>query len=357
MKALVKTAAGPGLSLTEVAKPTVGAADVLIRVLRTGLCGTDLHIEAWDEWAQASVTPPLIVGHEFVGEVVEVGPSVTTVSVGDLVSGEGHLVCGRCRNCRAGRRHLCIRTVGLGVQRNGAFAEYLTLPEGNVWVHAGGGSGGTGAADDPPVDLDVAAIFDPFGNAVHTAMTFETFGEDVLITGAGPIGIMAAAVVRHAGARHVVITDVSDYRLRLAEKVGVSLALDVSTSTVADAQRILGMREGFDVGLEMSGQPSALRDMIANMTHGGRIAMLGLPSSQIAVDWGRIVTHMLTIKGIYGRQMFDTWYRMSVLLERGLDLTPVITGRYGYAQHAEAFAEARAGRCGKIVLDWTHETL
>jgi len=373
VKALVKATPGAGLQLLDVPEPAVGPTDVKIRVLRTGLCGTDLHIDAWDEWAKASIDPPLIVGHEFVGEVVEVGPSVTTVSVGDLASGEGHLVCGRCRNCRAGRRHLCIRTVGVGVQRDGAFAEYLTLPEGNVWVHdpatgsrasqrapaseersgSGAGSGKHGA----DVDLDVAAIFDPFGNAVHTAMAFEVFGEDVLITGAGPIGIMAAAVVRHAGARHVVVTDVSEYRLRLAEKVGVSLALDVSTTPIERAQAMLGMREGFDVGLEMSGQPSALREMISNMTHGGRIAMLGLPSSEIAVDWNKVVTHMLTIKGIYGREMFETWYRMSVLLERGLDLTPVITGRYGYTQYADAFAEARSGNCGKIVLDWTRETL
>ncbi len=349
VKALVKMAAEAGLRLTEVAEPAVGPTEVLVRVLRTGLCGTDLHIEAWDDWAVRSISPPLIVGHEFVGEVVEVGPAVTAVAVGDLVSGEGHLVCGRCRNCRAGRRHLCIRTIGLGVQRDGAFAEYLTLPESNVWVH--------GRAADEPVDLDVAAIFDPFGNAVHTATAFEVFGEDVLITGAGPIGIMAAAVVRHAGARHVVITDVSDYRLRLAEKVGVSLAVNVANTPVAEAQQTLGMREGFDVGLEMSGQPSALRDMIGNMNHGGRIAMLGLPAQEIAVDWSRVVTHMLTIKGIYGREMFETWYRMSVLLGRGLELSPVITGRYGYGQYAGAFAEARRGNCGKIVLDWTRETL
>ncbi|MGH3657133.1 MAG: L-threonine 3-dehydrogenase, partial [Micromonosporaceae bacterium] len=325
--------------------PVVGDTDVLIRVLRTGICGTDLHIDSWDDWARQTVSPPLVLGHEFVGEVVAVGTAVGAterpVSVGDLVSGEGHLVCGRCRNCMAGRRHLCIRTVGLGVHRDGAFAEYVSLPASNVWVHT------------DSIDLDVAAVFDPFGNAVHTATAFNTFGEDVLITGAGPIGIMAAAVVRHAGARHVVITDVSEYRLRLAEKVGVSLALDVSRGSIADAQRHLGMKEGFDVGLEMSGQPSALRDMIANMTHGGRIAMLGLPSEEIAVDWSKVVTHMLTIKGIYGRQMFETWYAMSVLLQRGLDLSPVITGRYGYTQYDLAFAEARSGRCGKVVLDWT----
>jgi threonine 3-dehydrogenase len=345
VKALVKAGSEAGLRLVDVPVPAVGPFDVLIRVLRTGVCGTDLHIESWDDWARRTITPPLTAGHEFVGEVAEVGGSVTSVAVGDLVSGEGHLVCGRCRNCLAGRRHLCVRTVGLGVQRDGAFAEYVTLPESNVWVH--------GKAGSTPIDLDVAAIFDPFGNAVHTAMAFETTGEDVLITGAGPIGIMAAAVVRHAGARHVVITDVSPYRLRLAEKVGVSLALDVSTASVAEAQERLGMKEGFDVGLEMSGQPAALRDMIANMTHGGRIAMLGLPSAEIPVDWARVVTHMLTIKGIYGREMFETWYRMSVLLEQGLDLTPVITGRYPAERFEEAFAEARGGRCGKIVLDWS----
>ncbi|MGH3727986.1 MAG: L-threonine 3-dehydrogenase [Micromonosporaceae bacterium] len=345
MKALVKADSEPGLRLLDRPVPVVGDTDVLIRVLRTGICGTDLHIDSWDDWARQTVSPPLVLGHEFVGEVVAVGTAVGAterpVSVGDLVSGEGHLVCGRCRNCMAGRRHLCIRTVGLGVHRDGAFAEYVSLPASNVWVHT------------DSIDLDVAAVFDPFGNAVHTATAFNTFGEDVLITGAGPIGIMAAAVVRHAGARHVVITDVSEYRLRLAEKVGVSLALDVSRGSIADAQRHLGMKEGFDVGLEMSGQPSALRDMIANMTHGGRIAMLGLPSEEIAVDWSKVVTHMLTIKGIYGRQMFETWYAMSVLLQRGLDLSPVITGRYGYTQYDLAFAEARSGRCGKVVLDWT----
>jgi threonine 3-dehydrogenase len=345
VKALVKADSEPGLTLTDRPQPVIGDTDVLIRVLRTGICGTDLHIHAWDDWAAQTIRPPMIPGHEFVGEVVEIGSAVANgerpVAVGDLVSGEGHLVCGRCRNCMAGRRHLCIRTVGLGVNTDGAFAEYVALPAGNVWVHS------------DPVDLDIAAVFDPFGNAVHTATAFNVFGEDVLITGAGPIGIMAAAVVRHAGARHVVITDVSEYRLRLAEKVGVSLALDVTRSGIADAQRTLGMKEGFDVGLEMSGQPSALRDMIANMTHGGRIAMLGLPSREIAIDWSKVVTHMLTIKGIYGREMFETWYAMSVLLQGGLDLTPVITGRYGYAQYRTAFAEARSGQCGKVVLDWT----
>ena len=341
MKALVKDAQGPGLQLTDVPEPQPGPNDVKLRVLRTGICGTDLHIEAWDDWAAATIEPPLVVGHEFVGEVVEVGAAVTKVAVGDLVSGEGHLVCGTCRNCKAGRRHLCANTIGLGVQTAGAFAEYTMLPEQNAWVHT------------HPVDLDVAAIFDPFGNAVHTALSFPVLGEDVLITGAGPIGLMAAAVAKHAGARHVVITDVSESRLDLARKIGVDVALDVSQHAIGDVHRELDMSEGFDVGMEMSGQPAALRDMIANMTHGGRIAMLGLPSAEIAVDWSRVVLKMLTIKGIYGREMFETWYAMSVLLQAGLDISPVITHRFAHTDHAEAFAIAREGRCGKVILDWT----
>jgi threonine 3-dehydrogenase len=343
VKALVKAKREPGLWLEDVAVPVVGPDDVLIRVLRAGICGTDLHIQNWDAWARQTIPVPLVTGHEFVGEVVEVGTAVRQVHVGDLVSGEGHLVCGDCRNCLAGRRHLCIRTRGLGVHLNGAFAEYVTLPAVNAWVHR------------TPVDLDVAAIFDPFGNAVHTALSFPVVGEDVLITGAGPIGVMAAAVARHAGARHTVITDVSEYRLELARRVGVSLALDVSERCIADAQRELGMREGFDIGLEMSGQPSALRELIKNMTHGGRIAMLGLPAEEIAIDWSQVVLNMLTIKGIYGREMFETWYAMSVLLEGGLDLRPVITHRYGYGEFEEAFETARDGRCGKVILDWTTE--
>ena len=344
MKALIKEKAEPGLWLADVPEPAVGPGDVLIKVLRTGICGTDLHIQAWDGWAQRVISTPLVVGHEFAGEVVEIGRDVAAandIKVGDLVSGEGHLVCGRCRNCLAGRRHLCRATVGLGVGRDGAFAEYVALPASNVWVHR------------VPVDLDVAAIFDPFGNAVHTALAFPLVGEDVLITGAGPIGLLAAAVARHAGARNVMVTDVSAERLELARKIGVSLALDVTDATIADGQRQLGLREGFDVGLEMSGQPEALRDMIANMTHGGRIAMLGLPSREFAVDWSQIVTSMITIRGIYGREMFETWYAMSVLLEGGLDLAPVITGRYGYSDFEAAFADAASGRGGKILLDWT----
>ncbi|GAA1900631.1 L-threonine 3-dehydrogenase [Streptomyces durmitorensis] len=341
MKALVKEKAEPGLRLMDVPEPVIGHSDVLIKVLRTGICGTDLHIRAWDGWAQQAIEAPLVVGHEFVGEVVETGRDVADIKIGDRVSGEGHLVCGKCRNCQAGRRHLCRATVGLGVGRDGAFAEFVALPAANVWVHR------------VPVDLDVAAIFDPFGNAVHTALSFPLVGEDVLITGAGPIGLMAAAVARHAGARNVVITDVSEERLELARKVGASLALNVAETSIAEGQRGLGLREGFDVGLEMSGNPVAMRDMLANMTHGGKIAMLGLPAEEFAVDWSRIVTSMITIKGIYGREMFETWYSMSVLLEGGLDLAPVITGRYGHRDFEAAFDDAASGRGGKVILDWT----
>ncbi|MEU2238453.1 MULTISPECIES: L-threonine 3-dehydrogenase [Streptomyces] len=341
MKALVKLKAEPGLWLTDVPEPETGPGDVLIKVKRTGICGTDLHIRSWDGWAQKSIATPLTIGHEFVGEVVSVGRDVADIAVGDLVSGEGHLVCGKCRNCLAGRRHLCRATIGLGVGRDGAFAEYVALPASNVWVHR------------VPVDLDIAAIFDPFGNAVHTALSFPLVGEDVLVTGAGPIGIMAAAVAKHAGARSVMITDVSEERLALARKTGVTLALNVAEQTIADGQRTLGLKEGFDVGLEMSGNPHAMRDMVANMTHGGKIAMLGLPSEDFAVDWAKIVTSMITVKGIYGREMFETWYAMSVLLEGGLDLAPVVTGRYAYSDFEAAFDDAASGKSGKIILDWT----
>ncbi|MFH8933284.1 L-threonine 3-dehydrogenase [Streptomyces griseosporeus] len=341
MKALVKEKAEPGLWLMDVPEPAVGPGDVLSKVLRTGICGTDLHIRSWDGWAQQAIRTPLVIGHEFVGEVVDTGRDVADIKAGDLVSGEGHLVCGKCRNCLAGRRHLCRATVGLGVGRDGAFAEYVALPASNVWVHR------------VPVDLDVAAIFDPFGNAVHTALSFPLVNEDVLITGAGPIGLMAAAVAKHAGARHVVVTDVSEERLELARKIGAHLALDVSRTSIADGQRELGLREGFDVGLEMSGNPAALREMIANMTHGGKIAMLGLPAEEFPVDWSRIVTSMITLKGIYGREMYETWYAMTVLLEGGLDLAPVITGRYCYRDFEAAFADAASGTGGKVILDWT----
>jgi threonine 3-dehydrogenase len=342
MKALVKTEAEPGLRLEDVPVPALGRDDVLIRVLRTGVCGTDLHIYDWDGWAQANVPVPLVIGHEFVGEVVDIGSDVHELSEGDLVSGEGHLVCGRCRNCMAGRRVQCAHTKGVGVNRPGAFAEYISLPATNVWRH------------EPGIDLDVAAIFDPFGNAVHSALTFPVLGEDVLITGAGPIGLMAAIVARHAGARYVVITDVSEYRLDLARRVGVTLAVNAASAPLGDAMAKLGMREGFDVGLEMSGKPAALREMLATMTHGGRIAMLGLPTEDFGIDWAHLVTNMITIKGIYGRQMFETWYEMSVLVHSGLDISPVITHRFDAADFGQAFASVRSGQCGKVVLTWAH---
>lgn len=344
MKALVKSKREPGLWLEDVPEPAIGINDLLIRVLRTGICGTDLHIYDWDAWAQRTVPTPLVIGHEFVGEVVEIGANVNDFHPGDIVSGEGHLVCGRCRNCMAGRRHLCAHTQGIGVNRDGAFAEYIALPMTNIWRHAAG------------IDLDVAAIFDPLGNAVHTALTFPVLGEDVLITGAGPIGIMAAAVVRHAGARHVVITDLNEHRLDLARRLGVTRALDVRTATVGDVQCDLGMQEGFDVGLEMSGAPAALRAMLANMAHGGRIALLGVPTTESAIDWSLVVFNMLTIKGIYGREMYETWYMMTVMLQSGLDISPVITHRFGFAEYADAFATARGGQAGKVILGWADQS-
>jgi threonine 3-dehydrogenase len=341
MKALVKARAEPGLVVEDVPIPVAGRDDVLIRVLRTGICGTDLHIYDWDGWAQANVPVPLVIGHEFVGEVVEAGSDVHDLYRGDLVSGEGHLVCGRCRNCMAGRRVQCARTKGIGVNHPGAFAEFIALPATNVWRHP------------RDIDLDVAAIFDPFGNAVHTALTFPILGEDVLITGAGPIGLMAAIVARHAGARYVVISDVSPYRLDLARRIGVTLAVDASSVTLPEAMGELGMREGFDVGLEMSGKPAALRDMLASMTHGGKVAILGLPTEEFGIDWAHLVTNMLTIKGIYGRQMFETWYEMSVLTQSGVDISPVITHRFDAADFEQAFATVRSAQCGKVVLSWT----
>ncbi len=343
MKALVKAKPSPGLSYEDVPVPTIGRDDVLIRVLRTGVCGTDLHIYSWDEWARANVPVPLVIGHEFVGRIVELGADVRDLELGDLVSGEGHLVCGRCRNCMAGRRVQCARSKGVGVNFPGAYAEFIALPATNVWRHPS------------DIDLDVAAIFDPFGNAVHTALTFPVLGEDVLVTGAGPIGIMAAIDARHAGARYIVITDVSDFRLELARSVGVTLAVDVSRTSVGEAMSELGMREGFDVGFEMSGRASALRDMLANMTHGGKIAMLGLPNETFGIDWSHLVMNMTTIKGVYGRQMFETWYEMSVLVQSGVDISPVITHRYDACEFEEAFEAVRAGRCGKVVLTWSED--
>jgi threonine 3-dehydrogenase len=341
MKALVKVRAEPGLVVEDVPVPEAGRDDVLIRVLRTGICGTDLHIYDWDGWAQANVPVPQVIGHEFVGEVVEAGADVHDLYRGDLVSGEGHLVCGRCRNCMAGRRVQCARTKGIGVNYPGAFAEFIALPATNVWRHP------------RDIDLDVAAIFDPFGNAVHTALTFPILGEDVLITGAGPIGLMAAIVARHAGARYVVISDVSPYRLDLARRIGVTMAVDAARVSLPEAMSELAMREGFDVGLEMSGKPSALRDMLASMTHGGKVAMLGLPTEEFGINWAHLVTNMTTIKGIYGRQMFETWYEMSVLIQSGVDISPVITHRFDAADYEQAFATVRSGLCGKVVLTWT----
>jgi threonine 3-dehydrogenase len=340
MKALAKIKSEPGLWLVDAPLPAVGLNDVLIRVDRTGICGTDLHIFNWDAWAQKTIPVPLIVGHEFVGEVVEVGANVKDFFPGDVVSAEGHVVCGRCRNCLAGRRHLCKDTQGIGVNRPGAFAEFISVPMTNVWHHK------------PDMDRDVAAIFDPFGNAVHTALTFPVLGEDVLVTGAGPIGIMAAAVARHAGARFVVITDVNDYRLELARKMSVTLAVDVRQRTLADVQKELGMAEGFDVGLEMSGNPAAFRDMIDNLCHGGRIAMLGIPPEPMAVNWNKVIFNMLTIKGIYGREMYETWYKMTVMLQSGLDIRPVITHRFHFTEFAQGFAAMQTGRSGKVILHW-----
>jgi len=340
MQALVKSRREPGLWLGEVDVPKIGINDVLIKVLRTGICGTDVHIYKWNEWAQATIPVPMTIGHEFVGRIVETGSNVADFFPGDLVSGEGHVVCGRCRNCLAGRRNLCAHTQGVGVNRPGAYAEYIALPMTNIWRH------------HESVPLDIAAIFDPFGNAVHTALTFPVLGEDVLVTGAGPIGIMAAAVARHAGARYTVITDVNPYRLELARKLGVTLAVDVRETTLPDVQKQLGMTEGFDVGLEMSGNPAAFRDMIANMSHGARIAMLGIPSGEMSMDWHTVIFNMLTIKGIYGREMYETWYKMTVMLQSGLDITPVITHRFPYTEFEKGFEAMLSGNSGKVVLSW-----
>jgi len=341
MQALVKTAARPGLELRDVPVPAIGINDVLVRVQRTGICGTDLHIEAWDPWAAQAITPPLVVGHEFVGEIVEVGANVSGFKPGDLVSGEGHVVCGRCRHCLAGRRHLCPHTIGLGVGRDGAFAEYVALPMTNIWHHW------------PGIDLDVAAIFDPFGNAVHTALAFPTLGEDVLISGAGPIGLMATAVARFTGARQVVVSDPNAYRRELALRMGASVAIDPTERALSDVFDELGMVEGFDVVMEMSGNATALRDAIGAMAHGGGIAILGLPTADISLDVNAIVMKMLTLRGIYGREMYETWYKMSVMLKSGLDIRPAITDRFPFTEYEAAFAAARSGSSGKVIMDWT----
>ncbi len=340
MKALVKADAEPGLTLEEIEEPTVGREDVLIRVLYTGICGTDLHIYNWDRWASENIRAPIVVGHEFVGRIEACGDDVHGLAAGELVSGEGHIVCGRCRNCMAGRRVQCAHTVSLGINRPGAFAEYVVMPASNIWTHS------------PGIDLEVAAIFDAFGNAVHAALAFPVLCQDVAITGAGPIGLIAAAVVRHSGARHVVITDPSEYRLDLARHMGVTLAVNASTTSLADAVASLGMKEGFDVAMEMAGSPAALQDLLSAMCHGGQVAMLGLPNADFAIDWGHLVVNMISIKGIYGREMFETWYQMSVLVESGLDISPVITHRFAADEYEGAFATLASGRCGKIVLSW-----
>ena len=340
MLALVKTAPGPGLDLREVPEPVFGINDVLVRVHKTGICGTDLHIASWDPWAAKTINPPLIVGHEFVGEIVEVGSNVSDFHPGEIVSGEGHVVCGRCRHCLAGRRNLCARAIGLGVGRDGAFAEYVALPMTNVWHHW------------PGIDEDVAAIFDPFGNAVHTALAFPVLGEDVLVSGAGPIGLMATAVARHAGARHVVVSEPNAYRRALATRMGATLVVDPRERDLPDVFAELDMVEGFDVAMEMSGNASALRNAIAAMAHGGGVAILGLPTEEIALDVNAIVFKMLTLRGIYGREMYETWYKMTVMLQSGLDITPAITHRYGFRDFEQAFAAARAGDSGKVIMDW-----
>ena len=341
MRALVKSRAERGLWLADIAEPEIGINDVLIRVKKTGICGTDLHIYEWDEWARQTIPVPMAIGHEFVGEIVRVGSNVIDFNPGEIVSGEGHVVCGRCRNCLAGRRHLCARTQGVGVNRPGCFAEYIALPMSNIWRH------------NPSVDLEIAAIFDPFGNAVHTALSFPVLGEDVLITGAGPIGVMAAAVARHAGARYVVVTDINPHRLKLATRMGATLAVNASETSLAEVQRQLGMMEGFDVGLEMSGNPAAFADMIANMSHGAKIAMLGIPAKEMPINWRDVIFNMLTIKGVYGREMYETWYKMTVMLESGLNITPVITHRFSYRDFESGFEAMRSGTSGKVLLDWT----
>ena len=341
MKALVKSHDAPGLWLENAPEPEPGINDVKIRVLSTGICGTDLHIYDWNDWARATIHVPLVIGHEFCGEIVAVGSNVADLHPGDLVSGEGHVVCGRCRNCLAGRRHLCAHTQGLGVNRAGAFAEYVVLPMTNVWKHT------------LPISHEIAAIFDPFGNAVHTALSFPVLGEDVLVTGAGPIGIMAAAVARFSGARHVAITDINPHRLELARKAGISITIDSRTERLRDVQKRLGMREGFDVGLEMSGSPEAFREMLENVSHGGKIAMLGIPSNEIAINWRHVIFNMLTIKGIYGREMFETWNKMTVMLESGLDISPVITHRFSWRDYEKGFEVMRTGEAGKVILDWS----
>jgi threonine 3-dehydrogenase len=344
MKALVKSKPEPGLWMEDVPVPEVGKDDVLIKIHKAAICGTDIHIFNWDAWARKTITTPLVIGHEFVGTVSQIGANVRDVEIGELVSGEGHIVCGRCRNCLAGRRHLCTDPNCIGVERNGAFAEYLAVPVSNIW-HC-----------DPKIPTDVLSCFDPFGNAVHTTLSYDLVGEDVLITGAGPIGCMAVAVAKQAGARYVVITDVNPYRLELAKKMGPTLTLDVRTERIEDAVKKLDMKEGFDVGLEMSGHPEAFQSMLANVCHGGKIAMLGI-MPPTAIDWDYVVFNGLTIKGIYGREMFETWYKATMLIQGGLDMTPLITHRFDYAEYSAAFEVMRSGESGKVILNWGQDTL
>jgi threonine 3-dehydrogenase len=351
MPALVKRERKEGLWLEEVPRPTLGINDVLIEVLRTGICGTDVHIYNWDAWAQKTIPVPMVVGHEFVGRIVALGPNVHDFHEGDIVSGEGHVVCGRCRNCLAGRRHLCKDTQGIGVNRPGAFAQYLALPVTNVWVHESKADDDAGKHSS--ISRDVQSIFDPFGNAVHTALQYDLLGEDVLVTGCGPIGVMGVAIAKHAGARFVVATDVNPYRLELAKKLGADRVVDVRSEKLADVQREMGMKEGFDVGLEMSGNPAAFRDMLANMAHGGKISMLGIPpGGEMSIDWNTVIFNMLTIKGIYGREMYETWYKMTVMLQSGLKIHPVVTHRFGYQDFQKGFDAMRGGQSGKVVLTW-----
>jgi threonine 3-dehydrogenase len=341
MKALVKAKPEVGIWLEDVPEPVCGMGEVKIRVHYTGICGTDIHIYNWDDWAQKTIKTPMVAGHEFVGEVIEVGASVTRIKVGDMVSAEGHIVCGRCRSCLAGQRHLCPNTIGVGVNRDGAFAEYIVIPQENAWLC------------DPAIPLELYGIFDPFGNAVHTACSFDVRGEDVLITGAGPIGAMAASVVRHSGARHVVVTDVNDYRLELARTMGATHTVNVAKEKLSDVVRNIGMREGFDVGLEMSGNPSAFSSMLEEMRAGGKIALLGILPSGTGIDWDKVVFKGLQLKGIYGREMFETWHRMTTLIHSGIDISPIITHRLSWKDYQEGFEIMRAGKSGKIILDWT----
>jgi threonine 3-dehydrogenase len=343
MKALVKARPEPGLWLHDVPIPEYGINDVLIRVYKTAVCGTDVHIYHWDEWSRKTIPVPMVIGHEFVGRVAAVGSNVHDFKPGDLVSGEGHVVCGHCRNCLAGRRHLCAKTSGVGVNRPGAFAEYLAIPVTNVWYC------------DPSIPTDVLSCFDPLGNATHSALSFDVLGEDVLITGAGPIGCIAAAIAKHAGARYVVVTDLNPYRLELARKMGATLTLDMRHETVESAQKRLGMKEGFDVGLEMSGSAEALHAMLANMCHGGKVALLGILLRETAIDWNLVIFNGLTLKGIYGREMYETWYKMTVMIQSGLDITPIITHRFHYTEYEKGFEVMRSGNSGKVILTWVEE--